>query len=59
MQSEKLTAYIAKEDKGLKKRADGPRGRVVRNRPDRKAVLRNSRWFVGQRHFTTSDGIIS
>jgi lipopolysaccharide transport protein LptA len=59
MQSEKLTAYIAKEDKGLEKAVADGHVAVVRNRPDPKGgPPLQSIGLSDNAIYTTSDGII-
>ena len=59
MQSEKLTAYIAKEDKGLEKAVADGHVAVVRNRPDPKGgPPQQSIGLSDNAIYTTSDGII-
>jgi lipopolysaccharide transport protein LptA len=59
MQSEKLTAYIAKEDKGLEKAVADGHVAVVRNRPDPKGgPPQQSVGLSDNAIYTTSDGII-
>lgn len=59
MQSEKLTAYIAKEDKGLEKAVADGNVAVVRNRPDPKGGRpQQSIGLSDNAVYTTSDGII-
>ena len=59
MQSEKLTAYIAKENKGLEKAVADGHVAVVRNRPDPKGgPPQQSIGLSDSAVYTTSDGII-
>ncbi len=59
MQSEKLTAYIAKEDKGLEKAVADGHVAVVRNRADPKGgPPQQSIGLSDNAIYTTSDGII-
>lgn len=59
MQSEKLTAYIAKEDKGLEKAVADGHVAVVRNRLDPKGgPPQQSVGLSDNAIYTTSDGII-
>ncbi len=59
MQSEKLTAYIAKADKGLEKAVADGHVAVVRNRPDPNGgPPQQSIGLSDNAIYTTSDGII-
>ena len=59
MQSEKLTAYIAKEDKGLEKAVADGHVAVVRDRPDPNGgPPQQSIGLSDNAVYTTSDGII-
>lgn len=59
MQSEKLTAYIAKEDKGLEKAVADGHVAVVRNRPDPQGgPPQRSVGLSDNAIYTTSDGVI-
>ena len=59
MQSEKLTAYIAKEDKGLEKAVADGHVAVVRDRPDPKGgPPQKSIGLSDNAIYTTSDGVI-
>ena len=59
MQSEKLTAYIAKEDKGLEKAVADGHVAVVRNRPDPNGgPPQQSIGLSDSATYTTSDGIV-
>ena len=59
MQSEKLTAYISKEDKGLEKAVADGHVAVVRNRPDPNGgPPQQSIGLSDNAIYTTSDGIM-